>query len=136
MSQRRVPTPPVARAGGGASAAGGAPRVVIVHVCFGLDTPGGDVCGNTLFEHMNGRWYCMRCGRRHRGSWDVVAQFLDRFVVVDAGASEHLQSITDLQVFLHVAIAHLRRNVITGRIVSDDGRIADAVRVAMFGEWV
>ena len=135
MSQRRVPTPPVARAGGGGGGAGGAPRVVIVHVCFGLGAPEGDVCGNTLFEHMNGRWYCMRCGRRHRGSWDMVAHFLDRVVVVDAVASEHLQSIDDLQVFLRVAIA-LRRNVFTGQTVSDDGRITDAVRMVVFGEWV
>ena len=121
--------------GGGGGAGGGAPRVVIVHVCFGLDTPDGDMCGNTLFEHMNGRWYCMRCGMRHRGSWDVVAHFLDRFVVVDAVASEHFQGIDDLQVFLRVAIA-LRRNVYTGQLVSGDGRIADAFRMVVLGEWV
>ena len=135
MSQRRVPTPPVARAGGGGGGAGGAPRVVIVHVCFGLDAPEGDACGNTLFEHVNGHWYCTRCGRRHRGSWDVVAHFLDRFVVVDAATSEDLQIANALEVFVRMAIA-LRRTVFTGQTVGDDGRITDAVRMAVFGEWV
>ena len=93
------------------------------------------MCGNTLFEHMNGLWRCMRCGRRHRGSWDVVAHFLDRFVVVDAAASEDLQSVDDLEVFVRMAIA-LRRNVFTGQTVGDDGRITDAVRMVVFGEWV
>ena len=112
-----------------------ATRVVIVLVCFGLETPDGDMCGNTLFERMNGRWCCMRCGRHHRGSWDVVAHFLDGFVVVDAVASGHFQGVDDLEVFVRMAIA-LRRNVFTGQLVGDDGRIADAVRMVVLGEWV